>query len=224
VIAYTIACAVACGALVFAEWRGLAQLRILAKLAASAAFVAAGACALVEHPVLPAAQLHYARALLAGLVLGAAGDACLLGAGKRWFLAGLTAFLLGHLAYLIGIAAIEPPARWLADAGWRAAVPLGAGLATLVLLWQRLRALRLPVVAYVAVICAMTIAALAAGRGGALPALGRSCLAAGAVAFFVSDLAVARSRFVADSFVNRLWGLPAYYTGQLLIAWSIAAL
>ena len=220
----TVACALACCALVFAEWRGLAQLRIAAKLAASAAFVAAGACALASRPCLDPAQLHYARALVLGLALGAFGDTCLLRAGKRWFVAGLAAFLLGHLAYLSGIAAVEPPAHWLSDAGWRAALPLGAALAALVLLWQRLHSLRLPVVAYVATICAMTIAALAAGRGGALPDLSRCRLAGGAIAFFISDLAVARSRFIADSFANKLWGLPAYYAGQLLLAWSIAAL
>ena len=49
------------------------------------------------------------------------------------------------------------------------------------------------------------------------------CLAAGACLFFASDLAVARDRFVARDFTNKLWGLPAYYIGQLLIAWAIAA-
>jgi len=52
-------------------------------------------------------------------------------------------------------------------------------------------------------------------------AIGAIALLAGAALFFVSDLAVARDRFVAPGFANRLWGLPAYYAGQLLIAWSI---
>ena len=34
------------------------------------------------------------------------------------------------------------------------------------------------------------------------------------------DLFVARQRFVAEAFINRLIGLPLYYAGQLLIAWS----
>jgi uncharacterized membrane protein YhhN len=46
----------------------------------------------------------------------------------------------------------------------------------------------------------------------------------GACAFFASDLAVARERFVVHSVANKLWGLPAYYAGQLLLAWSIAGL
>jgi hypothetical protein len=43
----------------------------------------------------------------------------------------------------------------------------------------------------------------------------------GAVAFYVSDLAVARQRFVRQQVLNRLWGLPLYYGAQLLLASSI---
>jgi uncharacterized membrane protein YhhN len=67
----------------------------------------------------------------------------------------------------------------------------------------------------------MVVGAIAAYRAGALPDPQRTRLLAGAALFFVSDLAVARDRFVAHGFANRLWGLPAYYAGQLLIAWSI---
>ena len=42
--------------------------------------------------------------------------------------------------------------------------------------------------------------------------------------FFVSDLSVARNRFVAREFSNLVWGLPAYFGGQLLIAWSLVGL
>jgi hypothetical protein len=43
----------------------------------------------------------------------------------------------------------------------------------------------------------------------------------GATLFFASDLAVARERFLARDFTNKLYGLPAYYLGQLLIAYAI---
>ncbi len=45
---------------------------------------------------------------------------------------------------------------------------------------------------------------------------------AGAVSFYVSDLSVARDRFLAPGFSNRIWGLPLYYGGQPLLAWSVA--
>jgi uncharacterized membrane protein YhhN len=46
--------------------------------------------------------------------------------------------------------------------------------------------------------------------------------AVGALLFYLSDLAVARHRFVHPAFVNRAIGLPLYYVGQLLIALTIA--
>jgi len=226
-IALTIGCAIACAALVVAEWRRLAGPRIAAKLVASAAFVASGLWALrlagrdlvdLDHGP---DHGRLGQAIVVGLVLGAIGDACLLAAGRRWFLAGLVAFLLGHLAYLAGFAIVEPAGRWIGDAGWLAMLPALTGLAALWHLWPRLGAMRLPVIAYVAAITAMMIAAIAAAHGAALPSTNRCLLVLGAAAFFASDLAVARDRFVAHAFANKLWGLPAYYAGQLLLAWAI---
>ena len=74
------------------------------------------------------------------------------------------------------------------------------------------------VLAYVVVISSMVVLAAGATGAGATP-----LLLAGAVAFFVSDLAVARERFVVKTFTNRLWGLPLYYGGVLLLAASVAA-
>jgi uncharacterized membrane protein YhhN len=222
-IALTIACAVLCAALVGFEAHGSRAGRIAAKVAASLAFVAVGALALEvgRHGDGRADHVPYAHAIFAGLVLGAIGDACLLGTGKRWFLGGLVAFLLGHLCYVAGIAMVEPAARWPADAGWLAALPIGAAALVLASLWPRLGAMRLPVIGYVLTITVMVVAAIAAARGKALPEPSRCRLIVGACVFFASDVAVARDRFVARRFTNKLWGLPAYYAGQLLFAWSI---
>ena len=80
--------------------------------------------------------------------------------------------------------------------------------------------MRIPVVGYMLAIVAMMIGAIAVARASALPT--RTCLVTGAALFFASDLAVARDKFVEQSFTNRAWGLPAYYAGQLLIAWSVS--
>jgi len=56
-----------------------------------------------------------------------------------------------------------------------------------------------------------------------VPAPGGWVRLAGAVTFYVSDLSVARDRFLAPGFVNRLWGLPLYYGAQLLLAGSVTA-
>lgn len=211
----TLACACACCALVVAEYRHAKIARAVAKPIASLAFIAVGYAA--SH-----AGTSFERHILLGLVLGAAGDVALLGSSNRAFIAGLLAFLLGHLAYAIACLHVVDPSATLRLAGVYTAAPAVVGLGALVWLWPRLGKLRVPVIFYVATIIAMVIAAIAVARSDFMPARNRELLLAGAVLFFASDLAVARDKFVEKSFTNRAWGLPAYYAGQLLIAWSLA--
>jgi hypothetical protein len=63
----------------------------------------------------------------------------------------------------------------------------------------------------------MVWGALAVADSGAL----RATVAPGAALFYLSDLAVARRRFVRGGFLDRALGLPAYYAGQILIALAI---
>jgi hypothetical protein len=51
--------------------------------------------------------------------------------------------------------------------------------------------------------------------------LGNAWITVGAVMFYLSDLAVARDRFVAPGFTNRVWGLPLYYGAQLILALTV---
>jgi hypothetical protein len=50
---------------------------------------------------------------------------------------------------------------------------------------------------------------------------GRLLVFTGAVCFYLSDLFVARDRFLKSEFANRLIGLPMYYVGQFLLAFSV---
>ena len=218
----TVICALACAVLVVAEWRGLAGLRIASKLVASAAFVTIGFQA--AHIGHDPARVGYGQWLLIGLVLGALGDAALLGRSSRAFLAGLGAFLLGHLAYVAATLGLVPIGAWPTTTGSGALIPVVAGGSALAVLWPRLGSMRVPVIAYVVAIVAMVVGSIAVARAHALPETQRMRLVIGASLFFVSDLAVARDRFVARTFANKLWGLPAYYAGQLFIAWSLVGL
>jgi uncharacterized membrane protein YhhN len=185
---------------VVAQWRGRAGAAALQKGLASAGFLAAAAAA-------GAADGRYGRILGLGLVLSAAGDLFLIGKARRWFLAGLGAFLLAHLAYAAAFVGRGSEARL---AGL-ALLPLLVGAALVVRwLWPHVPArMRPPVLAYVAAITAMVAAA--AGTRAPL-------VVAGAVLFFLSDLFVARERFVAPGIINRAVGLPLYYVAQLLLA------
>lgn len=210
----TVVCAIACGVLVAANGLGAARLRVAAKLVASAGFVAVGASVSRGDA--------FGYWIVTGLVLGAIGDAFLLGRGLAMFISGMIAFLLGHLAYLAGLALLVPPGQWLGTAGALAAAPIAIGIMILAGLWPRFGGLKLPVTLYVAALVTVVVAAFAVYRADALPAPQRCWLAAGAGLFFFSDFWVARERFLIRAFVNKLWGLPAYYAGQLLIAWSIS--
>jgi uncharacterized membrane protein YhhN len=77
--------------------------------------------------------------------------------------------------------------------------------------------MRIPVVAYVAVISLMLVTAM-----GASAAAGRAAIGVGATCFYLSDLHVARNRFVSESFWNKSWGLPLYYAAQLILASTVS--
>jgi uncharacterized membrane protein YhhN len=220
--ALTFACAACCGVLVSAEYRRTGWLRVASKLAASVAFVLLGLEAF--HVGGDPARVAFAHWIFAGLVLGAVGDAALLGASNKAFLGGLVAFLGGHVAYVVAAAQLVGPTDWFEYAGAYAVLPVVAGAIALAMLWPKLGSMRAPVIAYVLTIVAMVVAAIAVARSEALPEMQCYRFVVGATLFFVSDLAVARDKFVQRAFVNRLWGLPTYYAGQLFIAWSLIGL
>jgi uncharacterized membrane protein YhhN len=216
-IPMTLLCAFAVAVLVLGEYLDNDRIRFTAKPLASLAFILVGVFALSNDSSIEEFEI----ATLIGLVLGALGDVALM--SEHGFLAGLGSFLLGHLAYVVAVGTYLPPRTWLAAAGPYAALPAVVGLAALAYLWPKLGKLRVPVIFYVLVIIAMVIAAIALLRTDVLDMHRnrRELFAAGAVLFFISDLSVARDKFVAKGFANRVWGLPVYYGAQLLIAWSL---
>lgn len=81
-----------------------------------------------------------------------------------------------------------------------------------------------PVIGYMVVITVMVCAASSLLGAADFSLSGRVMAFAGAVAFYLSDVFVARDRFMKNEFVNRLVGLPMYYAGQFLIAFSLGFL
>lgn len=208
-ILLTLACVACTVVLVLLPERAPLAARAAAKLGASSAFVGVALA-------LGALQTLFGQCLLAGLVLGWIGDACLLSRRSGAFLAGLGAFLLAHAGYAIAFVAAA-----VAPGALAVALPLAAGVGVVVLRWLMPHVpegFKGPVLAYVVVILAMCVAAAAHTF-----ASGPARVLAGALLFAASDVAVARERFVAPSPLNRRWGLPTYYAGQLLLAWSVAA-
>lgn len=205
-LAFVVAMAAAVAVLLYASKTGRKWLERIAKPIAALVFLAAAlACG--------ALSTAWGTMLFAGLAMAAAGDVLLLSEDRRFFLGGLVAFLLGHLAYAVAFAVRGVDATWMACAApllVLALVPIFRWL------WPHVeRRMRGPVIAYVAVISIMV--ALAAGTHGHSP---DHRVLLGSVAFYASDFAVARQRFVSKGFVNRAWGLPLYFFGQLALALS----
>jgi uncharacterized membrane protein YhhN len=154
------------------------------------------------------------RWLLAALVACALGDLLLIPEHGRAFLAGIASFGVGHALYLVSFAL-----RGVQLASAAVALVLLAWLAWRVYRWLAPGVpppLRPAVVGYCAIIAAMV--AVACGTSVATADLR---VGAGALMFFISDLSVARDRFVAPGFSNRAWGLPLYYAAQLVLGSTV---
>ena len=78
-----------------------------------------------------------------------------------------------------------------------------------------------PVAAYIIVISLMLSMAVSLSGDQSLALGFRFTVIAGALAFYISGIFVARNQFITKTYLNRLIGLPLYYTGQFLFAFSI---
>lgn len=194
-------------ALLTAETRRRPRAILLTKSAASLCFVLLGL-------VLSRSTSAFDRWIVVGLCCAALGDVCLALPGARAFQSGVLAFLAGHIAYVVAADAALGP-RTLPPVALSVLVPSALAYAWL---YPHLGPMRLSVTLYVLVISVMVAYAIGAGFVAPHPS---RLFFAGAILFYASDLSVARDRFVKDSLINRLWGLPAYYAAQLLIAWSM---
>jgi uncharacterized membrane protein YhhN len=167
--------------------------------------------AAVARTPVPAAYKFF---ILCGLASSLAGDIFLM-YPERLFKAGLAAFLVAHVFYIL---AFKP---WPA----RAASPglllpfMVFGLLMFRILAPWLGGLKFPVFVYVAAITVM--AWLAADRfiyaGGTQPFLAF----AGAILFLVSDSVLAYDRFVKKVGLAQVIILGTYFPAQILIALSV---
>ncbi|MGV8079810.1 MAG: lysoplasmalogenase [Syntrophales bacterium] len=183
---------------------------VLTKPSLSALFVLAALTGPHGHP-------QYFQFIFAGLLFCMAGDVFLISAARRLFLAGLFAFLVGHILYSIAFFTMAAPGF---PAGFAAAACCVMGGGFLFRVRPYLGSMALPVIVYVVIISIMVVGAATLMGESRLPLGGRVLALAGAVLFYLSDLFVARERFVKSEFRNRLIGLPLYYAGQFMIAFS----
>jgi len=159
--------------------------------------------------------------LFVGLVFCLVGDVCLALPQRKAFMGGLVAFLIGHVLYIFSFSSLSPISNWFSPG-----LLIIVGISTLIFFWLRphLKSMLIPVLIYILVITIMAIGALAVFWKSSFQVSGRTLILVGALCFYVSDIFVARHRFIKEEYRNRLLGLPLYYTGQFMLAFSIGLL
>lgn len=196
---------------------GLTLAELKEKHLLQAVFKPAAALGFIGIAFLAGALDHqYGRIIFAGLIACAIGDVCLLSRqSPKPFIAGMAAFAVGHFAYLTAFVAHAPvvtSTAYVVSTGL--VLFLGMGVHT----WLKPhlpKHMRILVTVYMFIILLMVINALSLPLQ---PPLGFAMI--GAVLFAVSDVFVARDRFVSPDPRNALLITPLYFGAQALIALS----
>ncbi len=203
-VIFTLICLAALAVLLYFEAQR-PRYRRYPKMVASTAFIAVAIA-------VGALDTTFGTIIVVGLILSWFGDLFLAIDGRGPFVAGLVAFLAGHVAYVLAFTN-----RGLGD---QIFIPIAAVIVVGAVIGRWLlptvpKELIGPVIAYIIVISAMVAFAISTNTFDAdwrIPV--------GAIAFYLSDIGVARDRFAAPGWINRVVGLPLYYGGQLLLAWA----
>jgi uncharacterized membrane protein YhhN len=164
---------------------------------------------------------RYYHFLLVGLVFCLGGDVFLAFPQKKMFLFGLSSFLMGHVFYIFAFFFVAQVNR-LTGAGSLSVLVIGIW----VYVWLKpyLGTMKAPVIVYIIVISIMVSGAWSVLGNPDVSRQGRIMVFFGAMSFYFSDVFVARDRFISKEFLNRVIGLPLYYTGQFLLAFSVGLL
>lgn len=165
----------------------------------------------------------FAKVVVAGLIFGLIGDVCLNlrfvleNAGKKIFLGGILAFLIGHILYLVALIPLAAKV-WV----W---LIVGVAVAAALLYWiltsvEAEKAFKIFGVVYIGAVVLMT--AVAVGVFRTRGTTGSLLYMIGAILFTASDIILIFNTFTKD---GKAWMRPTnlilYYLGQLLIALSI---
>lgn len=187
---------------------------LITKFILSLLFVTA---ALLQPRPVPA-YFHY---LFIGLFFCLIGDVCLALPQEKAFKAGLVAFLIGHVFYIFSFSSLIPISYWISSGLF-----IIFGMSTLIFFWLRphLKSMLIPVLIYIVVITVMVSIAWAVFWKSSFQTSGRTLILTGSFCFYFSDVFVARDKFIKEEYPNRLLGLPLYYAGQFMLAFSVGLL
>ncbi len=156
----------------------------------------------------------------AGILLSLVGDVLLMISLDKFFLGGLVAFLLAHIAYIVGFNIPIPAMDFF---GIVFAVMIGLGGARIIRrILDRLPAtghgrMRLPIILYSTVISVMLLSAMMKLTDISWNANAAALVAVGAFFFYLSDIILAWNKFVAPIQHGRIYNIAAYHLGQIAL-------
>ena len=142
------------------------------------------------------------------------GDVFLALLQKSAFMLGLISFLGGHVMYVLAFLPLVFNGIFL----W-GGILVFLIISVYVFFWlnPHLGTMRGPVLIYIIVITAMVSCGAGVFGNFDIRLPGRLMIFAGAILFYLSDVFVARDRFVKKEYFNRLVGLPTYYAGPVFV-------
>ncbi|MFN8018974.1 MAG: lysoplasmalogenase [Acidimicrobiales bacterium] len=193
----------------WATWTKRQQVRYVAKPATLLALIGVAATLTPADPTIR-------TWMVVGLVLSLGGDVLLMfDDDERFFIAGLVSFLLGHIAYVVGLQLGRESWAWTA-VGVAVVVVAIATVGRRVVLGVRSGEhpeLLGPVIAYLLVISTMVVSAFGTTGAWAI---------AGAMLFYASDATLAWNRFLEQRRFGQLAVMVTYHLGQIgLVAWLV---
>jgi len=161
-----------------------------------------------------------------GILISLAGDVFLLISLDRLFLAGLVAFLLAHIAYLVGF---NIPIPGLSAWGFFLAIIIGLGSTRVMrrivvpLASKGQARMRTPVIIYSAVISLMLLSAMMKMADVTWNTNAAVLVGVGAFLFYLSDIILAWHKFVAPIQNGRIYNIGAYHLGQIMLIAGVVA-
>lgn len=155
-----------------------------------------------------------------GILFSLVGDVLLMISLDRFFLMGLSAFLIAHIFYVIGLNTPLP-----ALSAWSAILVIligwgGAKIIRRILVSVHEKGqgrMRLPIIAYSVVISIMLLSAMIKLNDLTWSANAALLIGLGAFLFYISDIILAWNKFVAPIQHGRIYNIVTYHLGQILM-------
>ena len=159
-----------------------------------------------------------------GVLFSLAGDIFLLSI-DRFFMLGLIAFLIAHIAYLVGFNIPFPQTLGV----WAIAIAIVIGVGAVRLLRRIVAGVRskkkrlvVPVIIYSAVITLILLSALLTLFRPEWDASAAYLVSLGAFLFYLSDIILAWNRFVSPIKNSRMLNIGIYHLAQIAIVIGVA--